>query len=119
MARVCGQCAWSFTEGDPPSCADTAAYAPALCTQAYQSTAGGSVLFVMPHCELELYDAVLAANWDAGRLSTIAILGNSFSDYVERNPSRTSKLGKHVCLIQACTQGAFGASLVQCPHFAP
>ena len=73
------------------------------------------MLFIMPHCELELYDAVLAANWDAGRLSTIAILGNSFSDYLERNPSRTRKLGKHVCLIQQCTHGAPSlARLVQC-----
>jgi hypothetical protein len=76
------------------------------------------VLFIMPHCELELYDAVLAANWDAERLTTIAILGNSFSDYVERNPSRTRKLGKHVSLIQQCTRGA-PSPLVQCrprPH---
>jgi len=59
----------------------------------------------MPHCELELYDAVLAANWDAARLSALAILGNSFNDYADNNPKRTRLLGKHLWCLREHIQG--------------
>lgn len=37
-------------------------------------------LFFMPHCELQLYDNLLGANWGEG-LRRMAILGNSFGGY--------------------------------------
>lgn len=52
--------------------------------------------FYMPHCEKELYDALLRANWGGSRrsrggngrcasgLPLVAVLGNSFRQYVER-----------------------------------
>ncbi|GIL64026.1 hypothetical protein Vafri_18013 [Volvox africanus] len=53
--------------------------------------------FYMPHCERELYDALLRANWNGGAgsisdshsggvsgLPLLAVLGNSFRQYLER-----------------------------------
>lgn len=40
--------------------------------------------FYLPHCELELTEALLAANVAAGTLGNVAILGNSFALYRER-----------------------------------
>lgn len=42
-----------------------------------------SLLF-MPHCEAELYEAVLEANWSAAALRRMAVLGNRFSGYADR-----------------------------------
>eukprot|EP00884_Botryococcus_braunii_P015475 jgi/Botrbrau1/2610/Bobra.145_1s0033.2 len=39
-------------------------------------------LFYMPHCERELTESLLQANWETGTLPNIAILGNSFHEYV-------------------------------------
>ncbi|VFQ94770.1 unnamed protein product [Cuscuta campestris] len=38
-------------------------------------------LFFMPHCEAELYDNLLHANWRADLLSHIILFGNSFEEY--------------------------------------
>jgi len=40
-----------------------------------------STLFFMPHCGRRLYSNVLRANWTPEALSSLAILGNSFSAY--------------------------------------
>jgi len=42
-------------------------------------------LFYMPHCEAELYNNVLVANWGPA-LGQICILGNSLRSYAERLP---------------------------------
>jgi len=44
-------------------------------------------LFFMLHCGKPLYNSVLWANWGPG-LSNVIILGNRFSSYQERIPSR-------------------------------
>ncbi|KAJ6799252.1 protein SENSITIVITY TO RED LIGHT REDUCED 1 [Iris pallida] len=40
-----------------------------------------ATLFFMPHCELQLYDSLLEANWGSEGLKKMAILGNSFGGY--------------------------------------
>lgn len=51
---------------------DDAAQAGGNARQVDENTA---TLFYMPHCEAELTDELLAANWGEGRLSRIAIIG--------------------------------------------
>jgi hypothetical protein len=38
----------------------------------------------MPHCERELIENLLDANWDTASLSKVGILGNSFHSYAQR-----------------------------------
>lgn len=38
-------------------------------------------LFYMPHCEVELYDNLLEANWGTDRLNRLVLFGNSFAEY--------------------------------------
>lgn len=38
-------------------------------------------LFFMPHCEAELYDTLLQANWRGDILNQIVLFGNSFVAY--------------------------------------
>lgn len=38
-------------------------------------------LFFMPHCEAELYDNLLEANWGVDKLNRLIIFGNSFGAY--------------------------------------
>jgi len=41
-------------------------------------------LFFMPHCEVELTENLLEANVQAGTLTNVVIIGNSFAQYRER-----------------------------------
>lgn len=52
----------------------------------------GSVrtLFFMPHCDLQLYEAVLDANWPAG-LARLWVLGNSFGAYADAVVARRER----------------------------
>ncbi|KAE8711957.1 Protein SENSITIVITY TO RED LIGHT REDUCED 1 [Hibiscus syriacus] len=38
-------------------------------------------LFFMPHCEAELYNNLLQANWGVDALNRVALFGNSFETY--------------------------------------
>ncbi|KAE9617190.1 hypothetical protein Lal_00034745 [Lupinus albus] len=40
-------------------------------------------MFFMPHCEAELYNNLLQANWKPKPLSNMVLLGNSFEEYEE------------------------------------
>lgn len=39
-------------------------------------------LYYMPHCERNLTEKLLQANWDSGTLRNVVILGNSFHQYL-------------------------------------
>ncbi|KAJ3975228.1 SRR1-domain-containing protein [Lentinula raphanica] len=45
---------------------------------------GVSILF-MPHCDLTLYESVLAARWSLERLRNVVFVGNHFDDYIQNN----------------------------------
>lgn len=38
----------------------------------------------MPHCDLQLYEDVLRANWCPARLPQLVLIANRFSEYVDR-----------------------------------
>ena len=46
--------------------------------------AAGSELFLMPHCEGTLYDALLRRSWELSRLRRLKVVGNSFAAYERR-----------------------------------
>ena len=57
--------------------------------QAYTNAAvRGQTLYYMPHCEQFLYDGVLAACVRLRALHRVALLGNSFAEYAEREDLR-------------------------------
>ncbi|KAL7083723.1 hypothetical protein ACP275_14G180400 [Erythranthe tilingii] len=52
-------------------------------------------LFFMPHCEAELYDNLLEANWGADNLNRVVIFGNSFGQYEQIVSLSQSLIRKH------------------------
>jgi hypothetical protein len=65
-------------------------------------------LFYLPHCEAELYDSLLNANWRAEDLNRMVLFGNSFETYKDnadflKNNSTVNRLGKHVLAAQKFT----------------
>ena len=60
-----------------------------------------STLFIMPHCEASLYDAVLRANW-GGALLRVAILGNSFREYAD---SSSHAAADRALVLESCRDG--------------
>jgi len=46
-----------------------------------------TILF-MPHCDRNLYENVLRANWTSERLQNILFIANRFSDYADHIPTR-------------------------------
>ena len=57
------------------------------CKRSIQSCSG-KVLFFMPHLDKELYSNLLSANWRKGELDRLLILGNSFTNMSESQPTR-------------------------------
>lgn len=57
-------------------------------------------LFFMPHCEAELYDNLLEANWEVDELKRVVIFGNSFDAYEQHaslcKSSAVANSRKHV-----------------------
>ncbi|KAJ3776717.1 SRR1-domain-containing protein [Lentinula raphanica] len=49
-----------------------------------ETQTGISILF-MPHCDLTLYESVLAARWSPERLRNVVFVGNHFDDYIQNN----------------------------------
>ncbi|XP_071731659.1 protein SENSITIVITY TO RED LIGHT REDUCED 1-like [Rutidosis leptorrhynchoides] len=68
----------------------------------------GPTLFFMPHCEAELYDNMLKANWRYENLKQIILFGNSFEKYVQhRSVFRNTALDdsrKHILSVQPFTK---------------
>ncbi|KAI9087365.1 hypothetical protein K1719_030685 [Acacia pycnantha] len=40
-------------------------------------------IFFMPHCDVDLYNNLLEANWEPNLLSNVIIFGNSFDTYIK------------------------------------
>jgi len=47
----------------------------------------GPTIVFMPHCEVDLYEDFLRANWTLERISNILLVANQLDDYVLANPS--------------------------------
>lgn len=67
-------------------------------------------MFFMPHCEVELHNNLLLANWRVNFLKQIALLGNSFEAYerhaAEFKNSVVADSGNHVLAAQRFTKEA-------------
>ncbi|KAJ6546516.1 SRR1-domain-containing protein [Mycena vulgaris] len=46
----------------------------------------GLALMQMPHCDLDLYENVLRANWSRERLPYVILISNRLGDYIDSNP---------------------------------
>lgn len=57
---------------------------------------GHRCVVYMPHCEAELYNNLLAANW-GNQLQRLVILGNGLRSYAERLP--TGRWEAHMCAV--------------------
>jgi len=42
----------------------------------------------MPHCDLDLYENVLATNWSREQLEYVTLISNRLGDYIDSNPRR-------------------------------
>ncbi|PSS24322.1 Protein SENSITIVITY TO RED LIGHT REDUCED like [Actinidia chinensis var. chinensis] len=77
-------------------------------------------LFFMPHCEAELYDNLLQANWRVDMLKRVVLFGNSFETYeqyvsVFKN-STVVNLRKHILAVRRFTK-EFGIKTVSDDYF--
>lgn len=45
-------------------------------------------LVFMPHCDIELYDHFLRANWSEEGMGRVILVGNDLAAYVERRITR-------------------------------
>lgn len=53
----------------------------------------------MPHCDIDMYENLLQANWSKQNLSNIVLVANRLADYLDSNPLH--KLGSQVpCLLR-------------------
>ncbi|XP_059651984.1 protein SENSITIVITY TO RED LIGHT REDUCED 1 [Cornus florida] len=66
------------------------------------------MLFYMPHCEAELYDNLLQANWRVDLLNHIVLFGNSFETYEQHvsiiKNSTIVDLRKHILAVRSFTK---------------
>ncbi|KAL0580242.1 translation machinery-associated protein 20 [Marasmius crinis-equi] len=46
------------------------------------------IIYFMPHCDMELYEAVLEANWSEPQIRTLGLIANRLEDYVDNKPAR-------------------------------
>ncbi|KAJ3894177.1 SRR1-domain-containing protein [Lentinula edodes] len=53
------------------------------------STDEEPTMLFMPHCDLALYESVLAANWSSSRLNNSLFICNHFDDYIQNNSIRS------------------------------
>ncbi|KIM49463.1 hypothetical protein M413DRAFT_438648 [Hebeloma cylindrosporum] len=54
----------------------------------------------MPHCDLELYEAVLQGIWTQEGISNFFLLGNHLQEYIDNRPISTLE-SKVPCLLRA------------------
>lgn len=43
-------------------------------------------LCFMPHCDMELYENLIRANWSKKRLPNLLLVANRLTDYIDSNP---------------------------------
>lgn len=60
----------------------------------------------MPHCDLELYENIIGANWSEENLRRIIFIANRFSDYVDKYASPFFQSEKFDLLMQNPTRVA-------------
>ncbi|OAX35571.1 hypothetical protein K503DRAFT_868169 [Rhizopogon vinicolor AM-OR11-026] len=53
-------------------------------TDAKHTVESPTILY-MPHCDLELYESIIGANWSEDNLRRIIFIANRFSDYTDNN----------------------------------
>lgn len=56
-------------------------------------------ILYMPHCDLELYENIIGANWSEENLRRIIFVANRFSDYADNNPRSKLEI-ESPCLIR-------------------
>ncbi|KAI3448797.1 hypothetical protein Pfo_005462 [Paulownia fortunei] len=65
-------------------------------------------LFFMPHCEAELYDNLLEANWGVDQLNRFIVFGNSFDAYEQHvslyNSAAVAHSRKHILAVRSFTE---------------
>lgn len=65
-------------------------------------------LFFMPHCEAELYDNLLEANWGVDQLNRLIVFGNSFGAYEQHvslwKSSAVAHSRKHILAVRSFTE---------------
>ncbi|XP_034705599.1 protein SENSITIVITY TO RED LIGHT REDUCED 1-like [Vitis riparia] len=65
------------------------------------------ILFFVPHCEAELYNNLVQANWRTERLNNIVLFGNSFGTYEQHvSEFRSSTLvdsSRHILAVRKFT----------------
>jgi len=69
----------------------------------------------MPHCDMELYENILKANWSQENLSNLLFIANRFADYIDGNPKH--KLESRVpCLLNLGEKCPLIVQMNQCLH---
>lgn len=63
----------------------------------FEGNENEKTLFFMPHCEIELYESFLKANWEKRKLEKMILVGNSLESYALRNSEEKMKK-KYVCV---------------------
>ncbi|KAJ6519456.1 hypothetical protein C8R45DRAFT_1066151 [Mycena sanguinolenta] len=53
----------------------------------------------MPHCDLDLHESVLAANWSHEQLERMVLISNRLGDYVDGNPRKKLEI-RAPCLLR-------------------
>jgi hypothetical protein len=46
----------------------------------------------MPHCDLDLYESILATNWSREQLGYMVLISNRLGDYVDRSVAKKQSL---------------------------
>lgn len=92
-----------FTPREMEACRDLGIVVPLRAENGVHNVAGKSTLFFMPHCPYRLYSSVLWQNWQ--HLSSVFIIGNSFSSYHLRSISPSMPLDCDcIRLLQSLTE---------------
>jgi len=65
----------------------------------------------MPHCDMELYEALLQSNWGPERIPNLFLVANRLADYVDSRPNRLL-VTKAPCILRL-------APIIECLQLPP